>query len=429
MDRGGGDVGRPSDICCGAHLGWTLRRTCAGRAPAPASRGASSIHPTDHFRARENRWTTTLLLRALADALSLGLSERLIGTISKRSRPPDSTAAPRLLLVGLQNPRCENTRHNAGQMLLTQLVEAAGAQFGEFYSCDGARVAEGKLGGQDVLACMPNSFMNLSGRCVGRLSRRYTLGPSQVVVFHDDLDLAVGRCKIKQGGSSGGHRGVDSCAASLQSHDFWRVRIGIGRPADKAAVPDFVLQPFAPAEHATLSAAFERWGAHCDELPAALAEPAALSRLLNAVGAPTATGAAVRKGVSPAASASAALEGSGSGGGSRDRARAKVSRTQEDRPATAAVDAAAAVGSCKTQATATPDSHLHRGADSQEQHREAIGSATEPTVAARAQSWGATSLQAALPSADSEKKPAAATPATPATSQHGQRAAGSEEAE
>ena len=127
--------------------------------------------------------------------------------------------------------RLQGTRHNAGSMLLEAIVKASGS-FSEYRSCDGANVAEGKLNGEPVLAVLPSSFMNLNGRCTGALARRYGMDASQIVVLHDDLDLAVGRYKIKRGGSSGGHKGILSCEACLRSNEFWRIRVGIGRPAD-----------------------------------------------------------------------------------------------------------------------------------------------------------------------------------------------------
>ena len=254
------------------------------------------------------------ILRAIADAWSFGYSERLIAVLQSAttSKRTHSTAFVErkldLLLVGLQNPGYEETRHNAGSRLVQQIVKAVGT-FGEYRSCDGARVADGTLDDQAVLAVLPSSFMNVNGRCVGHLVRRHRLTPSQVVVLHDDLDLSIGRYKIKRGGSSGGHRGLDSCVSHIGA-DFWRVRIGIGRPASKDAVVEFVLDEFTPSERQVLDASFDRWSSHCHMLPAALAEPAHLSRLLNAIAAGGASARATSEG---GGGSGAGVSGCGSG--------------------------------------------------------------------------------------------------------------------
>jgi len=94
--------------------------------------------------------------------------------------------------------------------------------------------------------------MNLSGRAAAALARRHSLPLSRILVVHDDLDLAVGRVKLKCGGSGGGHRGVSSCEYNLGGSEFWRLRVGIGRPANQADVASYVLEDFAPADAATV---------------------------------------------------------------------------------------------------------------------------------------------------------------------------------
>ena len=360
----------------------------------------------------------TTLLRALADALSGGISERLFSAVtSKRSRHAAFAEKPGLLLVGLQNPGYHGTRHNAGAMLLNSIVEAAGS-FSPYESCDGASVAEGTLGGTEILACLPNSFMNLSGRCVRNLARRHNLTASQVVVMHDDLDLAVGRYKIKRGGSSGGHRGVESCSQCLGSADFARVRIGIGRPADKAQVPEFVLEEFRPAERAVLDASFALWGAQVENVPAAMREPAAMSRLLSAI--------AVSAGAAPAAATPASVSSARSDGASGSGGGRKAKRASKATPPGASADASAtdtpadapsqsaSMGQATSSAQATPSQSASQSAsnacsadgpaatDDGAATEGAVASAeatAEPAQAAREQSYGATSLKAALPEA------------------------------
>ena len=217
-------------------------------------------------------------------------------------RPPvtsSSTAgahdeSPAMLLIGLGNPgvRYAGTRHNAGQMFVEQLVALHSDKFGPWKPAECARVAWGTLGGRCVVACVPTQPMNLSGKAVAMLATRNACSPARVVIAHDDLDLQCGRLKIKQGGSSGGHKGIDSCTACLRSADFHRLRIGIGRPARKEDVPDFVLEPFTSAERTTLVALFERLAR--PDLSARLPElctgsDAVRSQLLADVAAPAAT--------------------------------------------------------------------------------------------------------------------------------------------
>ena len=90
---------------------------------------------------------------------------------------------------------------------------------------------------------------------MAKLARKHSLPSSRILVCHDDLDLDLGKMKLKLGGSAGGHRGVLSCEQSLACKDFWRLRIGIGRPARKEDVPDYVLEPFAAKECAELPTA------------------------------------------------------------------------------------------------------------------------------------------------------------------------------
>jgi PTH1 family peptidyl-tRNA hydrolase len=104
------------------------------------------------------------------------------------------------------------------------------------------------LGGVSCLLAKPMTFMNLSGRAVARICGRHGVGLADVVVVHDELDLSVGRMKLKRGGGSNGHRGIDSIVEHLGSEDFLRLRLGIGRPKYSSDVSRFVLEPFAPEE-------------------------------------------------------------------------------------------------------------------------------------------------------------------------------------
>ena len=187
----------------------------------------------------------------------------------RKSASPAATDAgppPALLVVGLGNPGAayEGTRHNVGAALACSIAERG---FGAWREACGAHIASGTIRyGPDsyaVLLARPKSAMNLSGRSVGQLARAHGLPPSRVLVLHDDLDLAVGRVKVKAGGSSGGHNGVNSVEAALSSKDFWRIRVGIGRPPSSAQVADYVLEKFRESEADTLAPVLTRI---CDHL-------------------------------------------------------------------------------------------------------------------------------------------------------------------
>lgn len=147
------------------------------------------------------------------------------------------------LFVGLGNPgaQYEDTRHNVGWMAVDAIAAAHG--FGPERSKFQGRLAEGTLGGEKVLILKPQTFMNLSGQSVGEAARFLKLAPADVVVFHDELDLAPGKLRVKQGGGHAGHNGL----RSLHQHigpDYARVRIGIGHPGDRNRVADYVLHAF-----------------------------------------------------------------------------------------------------------------------------------------------------------------------------------------
>ncbi len=157
-----------------------------------------------------------------------------------------------LLLVGLGNPGAEyaGNRHNIGFMAVDEIVRRHG--FGPWRKRFQAKIAEGTValpngGTEKVLAIQPQTYMNLSGQSVGDAAGFYKLGPERVVVFHDELDLAPGRLRVKRGGGAGGHNGLRSIDAHL-GPDYWRVRLGIGHPGDKALVHAYVLRDFAKAD-------------------------------------------------------------------------------------------------------------------------------------------------------------------------------------
>ncbi|NMM36144.1 MAG: aminoacyl-tRNA hydrolase [Glaciimonas sp.] len=150
------------------------------------------------------------------------------------------------LIVGLGNPgpEYEQTRHNAGFWLLDNLANSMAHCRLQRESRFNALVAKTSIAGQEVWLLEPQTFMNRSGQSVGGLARFYKILPEEVLVVHDELDIAPGLAKIKKGGSSGGHNGLKDISAALGSQDYWRLRIGIGHPRVlnlQQDVVDFVL--------------------------------------------------------------------------------------------------------------------------------------------------------------------------------------------
>ena len=151
------------------------------------------------------------------------------------------------LLVGLGNPggKYARNRHNIGFMALDQI--AADHGFSPWKSKFQAQVCEGKLGSEKVLLLKPQTFMNLSGQSVGEAMRFYKLTPDDVTVLHDELDLAPGKCRVKQGGGHAGHNGLRSIHQHIGA-EYGRVRLGIGHPGRKELVAGYVLHDFARAD-------------------------------------------------------------------------------------------------------------------------------------------------------------------------------------
>ena len=149
------------------------------------------------------------------------------------------------IIAGLGNPGAEyaRTKHNVGFMLVDALAERLGVDaWREKFN---ALVAEGRIGAQKVLLVKPLTYMNESGRAVGPLLDWYKLAPEDLIVAHDDMDIAAGTIRLRRKGSAGGHNGIKSLLAHIGSEDFSRVRIGIGRPLPGWTVVKHVLAPFS----------------------------------------------------------------------------------------------------------------------------------------------------------------------------------------
>lgn len=164
------------------------------------------------------------------------------------------------LIVGLGNPgdNYQLTRHNVGFMVIDHLAQAYGIKVSRrgFLSLYG----EGRFNNQKVLLAKPQTFMNHSGNAVKKLLDFFKIELVDFISIHDDIDLDFGRLRIVDGGGHGGHKGVVSIIETINSQDFKRVKIGIGRPGYDESIEDYVLSPFYPDQHDRLSEVITRAG-------------------------------------------------------------------------------------------------------------------------------------------------------------------------
>ena len=161
------------------------------------------------------------------------------------------------LIVGLGNPGpvYARNRHNVGYRCVDALARTHGLSFARRQFR--ALVAGGPICGRPALLAKPLTFMNLSGNAVGALMRFYKLAPADLIVVYDDLDLPLGRVRLRAAGGSGGHKGMQSIIERLGTEEFARLRVGIGRPAFGDPV-EYVLQNFGPDEEIEIGRALER---------------------------------------------------------------------------------------------------------------------------------------------------------------------------
>ena len=169
------------------------------------------------------------------------------------------------LIVGLGNPGrgYAHNRHNIGFMCLSHFARKQGIRFDR--KRGKARIGVGEVAGEGVILAKPQIFMNLSGQSVSRLVSGFDIALGDLLVIHDDLDLPLGKIRLRRGGSSGGHKGVDSIISSLGSQSFLRLRVGIGRPASDEkhdeggeGVISYVLSDFTPEEKQIVTKAIPR---------------------------------------------------------------------------------------------------------------------------------------------------------------------------
>lgn len=150
------------------------------------------------------------------------------------------------LLVGLGNPgtEYEDTRHNAGFWWIDTLARGLGATLQADRNYHGlvARVNNAPGTSGPIWLLQPMTYMNLSGKSVAALARFFKIAPEEILAIHDELDIAPGEMKFKQGGGNGGHNGLKDMQAQLGSPNFWRLRLGIGHPGHKAEVANYVLR-------------------------------------------------------------------------------------------------------------------------------------------------------------------------------------------
>ena len=151
------------------------------------------------------------------------------------------------LFVGLGNPgeKYARNRHNIGFMALDRIAGDHG--FSPWRSKFQGQVSEGRLGSEKVVLLKPHTFMNLSGQSVGEALKFFKLDPSELTVFHDEIDLAPGKVRLKAGGGHAGHNGLRSIHQHIGPH-YDRVRLGVGHPGHKDAVPGYVLRDFPKAD-------------------------------------------------------------------------------------------------------------------------------------------------------------------------------------
>lgn len=159
------------------------------------------------------------------------------------------------LVVGLGNPgpRYAANRHNVGAMVLDELAGRTGSRLKTHKArAVAAQARLGPLPGTPVVLAVPSSFMNESGGPVSALLAFFGAAPDRLVVVHDELDIDAGTVRLKLGGGEGGHNGLRSISQSIGTRDYYRVRVGIGRPPGRMDPADFVLRDFSPTERKEL---------------------------------------------------------------------------------------------------------------------------------------------------------------------------------
>jgi peptidyl-tRNA hydrolase, PTH1 family len=161
------------------------------------------------------------------------------------------------VIVGLGNPGVQysETRHNVGFLLLDILAENMKLDFRVKYQ---GLVAETQIAGEKTYLLKPQTFMNLSGRSVRELAQFYKVRVEDILVVYDDMDLPLGRLRLRDSGSAGGHNGIKSMIAELGTENFWRLKVGIGRPPAGWDSASYVLSTFTKDELPSLEETLEK---------------------------------------------------------------------------------------------------------------------------------------------------------------------------
>lgn len=155
-------------------------------------------------------------------------------------------------VIGLGNPglKYSQTKHNVGFMLLDLIVKEKGYDYRNDFR---GKVAEGRANGNRQFFLKPYTYMNLSGQAVSQLVGYYKIPPQDILVIQDDMDLPLGKIRLRAKGSAGGHNGLKSIISELGTQDFWRLKIGVGRPKENYDVVNHVLSSFSKAEEKILA--------------------------------------------------------------------------------------------------------------------------------------------------------------------------------
>ncbi|MCZ0755784.1 aminoacyl-tRNA hydrolase [Anoxybacillus sp. J5B_2022] len=169
------------------------------------------------------------------------------------------------LFVGLGNPgkEYEETRHNVGFMVIDELVKRWNLSYSQA-KFNGV-FASHLISGEKVILCKPLTYMNLSGECVRPLIDYFKIDLEDVVVIYDDLDLPVGKIRLRTKGSAGGHNGIKSLIHHLGTEQFKRIRVGIGRPQNGQKITDYVLGRFQAEEASEIKQAIDRAADACEK--------------------------------------------------------------------------------------------------------------------------------------------------------------------
>lgn len=162
------------------------------------------------------------------------------------------------LIVGLGNPgkQYEKTRHNAGFMAVDETADLLGITLNQIKFK--GMIGEGRSGSEKVILLKPLTYMNLSGESLIQVLQFYKLDLNQLLVIYDDLDTPTGQIRLRMKGSAGGHNGVKSIIQHIGTEEFYRIRVGIGRPPQGKKVVDYVLEPFLAVEEGDVHSAVKK---------------------------------------------------------------------------------------------------------------------------------------------------------------------------